>query len=235
MLAATLCAMLAVFLGGCAMGAPIADAEVDGDVSTEDAAVYQDLEILESGYDIYDGYVRYAISVRNPNEDVEADYVRVSVVVTAPDGTVKDDSYTLMRALAPGVTAYWTEVAGDGTVTEDDSVEISVSPTGNGFIKPVEGLVAELYTVSDVVVNKMDAIPVLSCKVTLNSLVVDESLDELHPDVAYVLRDANGQIVSGGIFRMPLDVVLGEPVEFETTMNRELSDYTTVEVFVVPQ
>ncbi|MCL2136874.1 MAG: hypothetical protein FWH40_05055 [Coriobacteriia bacterium] len=148
------------------------------------------LEIIDSGYIIdEDGYVYYGIGVSNPNPDYSAVFFNVQVIGWDELGLAVFADSEIMTGLPAGEECYFASHAGNGTVPESVSFEVSVETyawektDGSNYVK---------YEVADV--SEQDT---GLGKSYLGSIYANDEItaEEISVSVIYLYGD--GSIISG--------------------------------------
>ncbi len=94
-----------------AVGAPVED-DAPATVDAPSADV-PELEIVESGWSVDDqGYVHYAVALRNPSSEQAVEFPAYTVTGRAADGSVLFSREQVLSAIGPGETIYWGDLAG---------------------------------------------------------------------------------------------------------------------------
>lgn len=72
-----------------------------------------ELEVVESGWSVDDqGYVHYAVALRNPSSEQAVEFPAYTVTGRAADGSVLFSREQVLSAIGPGETIYWGDLAG---------------------------------------------------------------------------------------------------------------------------
>ena len=195
------------------------------ETSDEDEEV-QAIEIVESGYYEDDGYIYYAVGWYNPNETYAVEYPTLYITGYAEDGSIAFSDSATMEELLPGETQYFAGWAGSSDA-EFATVEFSVG-TNDDYVASDEEAV-ECYEISNtsVVEDSYDA----SITGEITTLV---DPDDISTAAMYVvLRDESGAIVYGDYHYVDV-AAEGSTVAFEFSLNYDLPDYASYELYAYP-
>lgn len=208
----------AIALAGCSSAgddAGSAGQQSSGETKPSPAASEpQDLQIAESGWSVDEnGYVNYAVAVKNPNTTKATAFATVTATGRAEDGSVvfSDDSF--IKIVFPGETVYHGMMAGNGVAPA--TMEFAVSQPEWEDSEPLDG---DIYSISNTaeVDNGYGLIS-----------YTGEIASEFDPDkgsesdvslissttVVVVLRDESGSIV------------YGQPTYIDTPMKGETAPF----------
>ena len=113
------------------------------DVEKEDADEGE-LEIVESGYTVMapnsigDIYLTYAVTIKNNNQKLAADFPVITVTGRSEDGSILFSEEQTLGTILPGDTVSWADDVIDCKGEEPASVDIKVE--GADFVKPERSL-----------------------------------------------------------------------------------------------
>lgn len=192
----------------------------------------QELVVADSNYVIDDGgYVYYALEIENPNTDFAAEFATVTVTGKHADGSISFSDEWVISNLMPGSDTYWASQAGDGDVTESDTIEIKLSVDKDNWGKTDKALPEELYTFENVSVKK-DQYGGLSAKgeITLTEDYKVGPQDAESPILVCVLKDADGKIITGFSGFMSSDLTVGDSSVFDIDSYFDAVKYSTAEM-----
>ena len=226
--------VLAFGLFGCSNSSNSTSEPRENNNSTEQAKSNepQDLVLVDSNYVLSHGYVEYALEIQNPNEDLAADFVTVTVTSKHADGSIGFSDEWVVSDILPGSTSYWASQAGDGDTIESDTVEISLSVSERNWNKTDQTMPADLYTFDNVTVAP-GQFSGLTAKgeITLNEDFSIGTRDGKSPMLVCILKDANGSIIAGFSGYMNSDLTVGTPSVFDIDSMFDAVDYATAEMY----
>lgn len=199
--------------------------DADETVSTDEV----ELEVVESGWSVQNGYVKYGIGIANRSEDVMVEYPTIVITGRDEDGSVLFSDEQVLGFIMPQQTLYWGGQAGNGTLPE--TVEFSLAQPHNWALSTT-GERAVKYSFADVraVGDGFGGVNFTG--------EVQQSKDGYKSDcssqiaISVVLRDSAGKIVYGtsGFSHMPLS---GEELPFEVAGGK-VPAYESIEAYAVP-
>ncbi|MBT1181899.1 serine/threonine protein kinase [Bifidobacterium sp. CP2] len=173
----------------------------DGATSGDDTAGGSDvvehnpLELVESGWSAENGYVEYALVLRNTNTTHAVRFPRVTITGRDKDGSVMFSDTPTFPLVFAGETAYFSGQSGDGE--QPATVDFAVGTPASDDLLDTGG--AESYRVHDVKERRTDFGGVtFAGEVTTDR--DDDNGKGVYTDdiiVTLVLRDKNGHIVFG--------------------------------------
>ncbi|MBT1163737.1 serine/threonine protein kinase [Bifidobacterium felsineum] len=171
------------------------DSSSAGSNDVEEALQNNPLELTESGWSAPNGYVEYALALRNTDTTHAVQFPQVTVTGKSADGSVMFSHTQVFAIVYASETAYFAGQAGDGE--KPASVEFTMETPSADDLLDTGG--AESFTVRGAKARKIDL-----GGTTFSGEVVCERDDDngkgLYADdisVTLVLRDAKGRIVFG--------------------------------------
>jgi hypothetical protein len=205
----------------------------EGKQASEDADI-KELVLADSNYVLSNGYVQYVLAINNPNTDYAPDSVNVSVVGRAADGTISFSDDWVIGTTLPGATTYWASQAGNGNVSESDTVEIKISVDKDEWL--TTSMKDGFYKIENVSTSKaqyggMSA----SGEITLTEDVeLPGHRGAKKPMLVCVLKNADGKLVAGYSTFVNSDLKVGEPSAFEIKSMSDAVEFSTAEVYANP-
>lgn len=203
----------------------VPSAGMDNDAQQQNVKL---LEIGESGWYARDGYVNYAVELRNTSADKGVSVPEVSIVGKDKDGKILFTDKSIVIQIDAGQTVWVGGSAGDG-VENPVTVEF----------KTVESSMGQ-YTSEGEWSFSSDSLNISKSEDTTNFTgelrLTSRTSGIIYSNVklALVLRDKNGRIVYGDMEFVPMPDE-GEPRAFSITeMNDEIPKYATFEVYAQP-
>lgn len=189
----------------------------------------KEIEIVESGYCVADGYVQYGLKLHNLSQSSSAEFPTISISGKDADGKVVFSDEWVINTLTPDSTTMWASQAGNGNVDESVQVEFSISVNSKNWVsgKKTEG---DIYTISNI--NEVPAYgtyETVTGEITLNK----EGKDYTRPQIVFIFRDDAGNIVYGASTYLFSDLSVGTPKAFESYTFKNVK-HSTVEVYANP-
>ena len=205
----------------------------EGKPAPKDADI-KNLELVDYNYVLSNGYVKYVLAIHNPNEEFAPKFTNVKVVGRSPSGTITfSDDWTVGITL-PGATTYWASQAGGGDVSEEDTIEISVSVDEDNWVKT--SLKDNFYAIDNasIATDKYDRFVVTGEITLLEDVDLPGTQDAKSPSIICVLKDADGGLVAGFNTYTSGDLIVGEPSAFEIDSMFEAVDFENAQVYANP-
>ena len=233
-------ALLALGLVGCSGGSN-ASSSTNGTASATQVAkttsAPQPLELSEACYVTDNGYVYYTVAVQNPNTDYMADFATITVTGKDADGKVAFNDDWVIGTIMPGTTTYWANQAGHGDVSDDLTIDLSVSVSKSNWKTPKAQMPADLYTFEN---TSLETEQFGHLRAAGEVTIADDSLElgyngVTQPMIVCVLRDADGNLVDGfNGYLTGKELVTGQPTAFEISSYHNGPDYETYELHANP-
>ncbi|MBT1174645.1 serine/threonine protein kinase [Bifidobacterium sp. LC6] len=160
-----------------------------------DTVQHNPLELSESGWSAPNGYVEYAVALRNTDTEHAIQFPRVTITGKSADGSVMFSDTQVFAIVYAGETAYFAGQSGDGE--KPASVEFTVEKPSTDDLLDTGG--AESFTVRNTKKRNVDF-----GGTTFSGEVMSEHDDDNGKgvytediNVTLVLRDKQGRIVYG--------------------------------------
>ena len=194
-----------------------------------------DLVLKDSHYKIEDGYVFYTIAVENPNTGFMPMFANIKITGRKADGSIAFSDDWTISSLAPQSTTYWASQAGHGDVTEEDTIELSISVDKDNWQKS-SPKPADLYVFDNVsVIPESYGGLRVTGEITLTDETVDYGINGVtEPMLVCVFKDADGNLVGGFSSYVDSDLTEGTPSVFDIGCYHEIGDYVTAEMYANP-
>lgn len=205
----------------------------EGKPAGEEAEI-KDLELVDSGYVLSNGYVQYVLAIKNPNEGYAPSSVNVSVVGRTVDGAISFSDDWIVGSTLPGATTYWASQAGSGDVSDSDTIEIKISVNEDSWVKTSQG--DGFYTIENVSTSTTELGHLKATgEITLaEDVKVPGFGDAKSPMLVCVLKDAEGKLVAGYSTFVRSDLKIGEPSAFEISSMSDVVEFASAEVYANP-
>lgn len=212
-------------------------APADNTVQASSPAEPEDLVVKDAGYVLNDGYIHYAVSIENPNDAYLAEFAHITVTGRTPDGAILFNDDWTVGSIMPGTTTYWATQAGNGDTTEDTSIEFNVSVNDDDWTHTNTQVPGDLYTFDNVTVSEDEWWGLRATgEITLTDASIDVGWvnDVTSPMIVCILKDADGNIVSGFNGYLDTDLSEGAPAVFEIQSYYDIPEYATAEMYANP-
>ncbi len=180
----------------------------------------------DSCYAIENGYVKYTLAVNNPNKEYAPQSVNVSVVGRTSDGKISFSDDWCTSTCLPESTTYWTNQAGNGNVSESDTIEIKLSVDDDKWFKTSQKY--DFYAIGNVSTAEGEfGDTIATGEITLKNEVELKGFSKADaPMLVCVLKDANGKLVGGFSTYITKQLKVGEATPFEIrSMSRNKVDF----------
>lgn len=179
----------------------------------------KELILVDSGYALSEGYIRFALKVDNPNNDFMARTAKVTINRSKKDGELIDSSNWTITNIMPESTSYWASITGDGNVEDDEVIKISLSVDPFSWEKSDIELPPNLYTIADVsyAFDRQFNKVVAKGEVTLNESFSTSTASARIPLFVCIVKDANGKIITGFSERATEKLTVDVPTSFEVS------------------
>jgi len=235
-------AMAAAGLVGCGGNTTSSSGDAKVEEKTEEKTTKQnepvDLEITESSYTVDDeGMLRYTVCIENNNTNFRPQFAHVLATGKKPDGSIRfHDDWTIM-GIQPDSTTYWTNIAGNGEVSEEDTIEITVTVNESDWERSNTVVPDDLYTFDNVNIGEREY---FGTQVTGEITLTDDSLDlgsmvgPYRPMIVCILRDADGKLIGGFDGFLDTDMAVGNKSIFDFSSNHDMGEYASYELHVNP-
>lgn len=205
------------------------EAEEEEETSEEETAEKLSLEIIDSGYYVTeDGDVYFGICVYNPNATYEIDSPKLTITGKDADGVITFTYTTYLDSLLPNEVQYVGDyVFGEaGTVT----VEFSVPVLSDYKYEVSAETSVDCFTLSNINYVEGSYHDSITGEIT-----TDIQLDDVtEARISVIFYDEDGNIV-GGDYTYTDIAVEGSTMAFEISLDDELPDYATYEIYAYPQ
>lgn len=191
------------------------------------AAVPEDLQLIETGYTVDEsGYVQFAVGVRNPNKDFEAQRYILRIAGKDDAGKIVFSDDQMMNFLQPEGEDWFACTAGNGTAPS--TVEFDLSIKDDNWVES-DHVAEAVYTIENVseIVGDYGNVSYTG-EITANK----EWSDVGSAWVSAILRDDAGAIV-GGCFTYVDVSKQGETVPFEIAAY-DVPEHSSFEVNALP-
>lgn len=188
------------------------------------------LELVESGWSAEDGYVQYALGLKNTSETHQVNFPKVTIVGRAKDGSVVFTYDTVLSVAFPGQTIYDAGLAGNGTAPDDVEFRLS-EPDDTDMVQSTGAYSFQTQNLSSNTNDFGDT--------TFTGEITGETTGDPkvlggagQVKVSIVLRDGKGRIVYGemGFVDMPRD---GRSVPFSINIMSDIPEYETYEAYAM--
>lgn len=188
------------------------------------------LELVESGWSAEDGYVQYALGLKNTSETHQVNFPKVTIVGRAKNGSVVFTYDTVLSVAFPGQTIYDAGLAGNGTAPDDVEFRLS-EPDDTDMVQSTGAYSFQTKNLSSNTNDFGDT--------TFTGEITGEATGDpkilggaSQVKVSIVLRDGKGRIVYGemGFVDMPRD---GRSVPFSINIMSNIPEYETYEAYAM--
>lgn len=193
------------------------------------------LELVDSGWYLdSQGYVCYAVALRNASESLQIDFPAVEITGRDESGSVLFTSTQVLNVILPGETLYYGGLAGNGGGSAPATVEFNPVKPDEWNVKSYDGE-ENTFTISGLSEREGSAgIISFTGEVTAESLgCLGMSGGSGSVCISVILRDDAGKIVYGcsGFANLPEE---GQSVPFEvSSFGGELPSYATMEAYAM--
>lgn len=213
---------ICIALGGCTSGQepsktnPAPSGSASGTVTdtADDVAdgKIQNLTISESGYKYDDGYIHYAVAITNPNTEYVVENPVLSIVGKDKNGKIVFSDEWTIGTLPPGSTTYWANQAGNGKVKKSNAIEFSIDADDDDWNN--DQVASEsIYSIENVDIDK-DKWGYYSTTGEITMNTNDSECEK--PMIVTILRDKDGNIMTGFSGYVDKTLKQGKPKAFET-------------------
>lgn len=208
----TMTAILCLALLGCSgANEPTPEAQDTSSSETQASETNEpkDIEVVESGWSFVDGYVFYAVKMKNPNTNLAADLPTVTITGKDVDGKILFSEESYVTSLPPNSLSYTGGQAGNGNAPATVDFSVNVGAYGWTPENPQE---EEAFTITNTNEVVGDYMTNYTGEITMNY----EHRMSTNARITVVLRDADGNI-TGGYHGLLLDLTVGKSTPFDVT------------------
>lgn len=207
----------------------------EGKSVSKEKSNIKDLVLSDSCYTVNNGYVHYTIAVNNPNKEYAPQSVNVSVVGRTSDGKISFSDNWGTSTCLPESTTYWSNQAGNGNVSESDTIDIKLSVDDDKWFKTSQKY--DFYAIDNVsTADEKFGGTIATGEITLKNNVTLKGFGKADsPSLVCVLKDAGGKLVDGFSTYITKQLKVGEATPFEIrSMSQSKVDFATAEVYANP-
>lgn len=212
------------------------DSNSDSQSQSDQKADVKNLEVVNFGYVNNNGYIEYAVAVKNPNKSYAPDFVKLEITGKNPDGSIAFTDDWTVSPMPPESTTYWASQAGHGNVGEDVDISIKAKVSKNDWEKAEP--VGELYKIE----NTSASESTLGGLVITGEITLISDIEEIGyqktatPSVVAIFKDSDGKILGGEQSYISTDLEVDDPTPFEITCfsGNIPAEYDTIEVYANP-
>ena len=216
-------------------------AETSADEGTESSSIedeeYKQVELLDSGYSIYDRgngyyYIYFAAEIYNPNESYAVESSELQITIREEDGSIITTEDQLVGNIAAGDTYYFADnFQFEGTISSNATVEISISsPTSDVYYTPQQS--SDVPYADELVISNTSFRSGSSYKYFTGEMTNNSSTD-LSSVTVVVLFRLDGAII-GGEYTYLHDIAAGETEAFEISSLSGFTGYDSYEIYANP-
>lgn len=151
------------------------------------------LELVETGWSAEDGFVSYAVGLRNTSDSVNVEFPSIEITgYDDQDDIIFSDTQVLRYAFA-GQTTYFSGLAGDGVAPA--RVDFSIlDPQSHELDSSTDAVVFSVSDTKEIVTDNDGITFTGRIGISQNNTKIQESSSV---NVSLVLRDADGSIIGG--------------------------------------
>lgn len=194
---------------------------VEGDNNTQS---YEDLQLVNSGYTVFNNYVYYAVEIFNPNADTAVEFPTIELTARNADGAILGTETHVLAGIAAGDhLIYGSHFTIDGEAPTN--VDISVASPDDYDFTQQEG--SDIIYSSDLVISNVSQLGGDDKRYTgevTNNSKVDLS------NVCICVIYKNGDKAIGGDFTYIDNLDSGATKAFELSTYTGFADYDSYEI-----
>ena len=229
---------LAGTLFGCSSSEPAepADEDTGAPAEVQDEAQPQELQITDSGYILSEGYVYYAVEVKNPNAAYGTADATLHISSKAADGAIVFTDDWDIGPIPPESTTCWATQAGNGNSQDSDTVTFTINVNDDsGWMPTDKNTEKGLYDITDASIQTDEAgFYDATGEIKLKDATPVLGIDPKTPMIVCVLRDSTGKIVTGFEGYQENDLKPGETTTFDISSAFGGVDYASADVYANP-
>lgn len=180
--------------------------------------------------------MHYVVCLKNNNKGYGANFAHIKITGKKEDGSIGFSDDWTIGGLMPQGTTYWAWQAGDGSVTNNDTIDISVSVNKNDWFATTTVIPEDLYVFDNISVSTDDY---GGLKATGEITLTDDSVDLMFnsvtsPMLVCVLKDEEGKLVGGFNGFIYTDLSSGNADIFEISSFNNFGNYSIAEMYANP-